>query len=42
MRRLGVAATTRASFYIYNTPGEIDLLAQGIEKAAAFMGGKGA
>lgn len=39
MRRLGVAATTRASFFFYNTPGEIDRLAEGIEKAAAFMGG---
>jgi len=42
MRCLGVAATTRASFYFYNTPAEIDRLAEGIEKAAAFMGGKGA
>ena len=41
MRRLGVAATTRASFYFYNTPDEIDCLAEGIEQAAAFMGGKG-
>lgn len=41
MRCLGVAATTRASFYIYNTPAEIDRLAEGIEKAAAFMGGRG-
>jgi cysteine desulfurase/selenocysteine lyase len=42
MRCLGVPATTRASFYFYNTPGEIDRLAEGITKAAAFMGGKGA
>ena len=42
MRCLGVPATTRASFYIYNTPTEIDCLAEGIEQAAAFMGGKGA
>ncbi len=42
MRCLGVPATTRASFYIYNTPAEIDRLAEGIERAAAFMGGKGA
>ena len=42
MRSLGVPATTRASFYFYNTPAEIDRLAEGIEKAVAFMGGKGA
>ena len=42
MCRLGVPVTTRASFYFYNTPEEIDRLAEGIEKAAAFMGGKGA
>ncbi len=42
MRCLGVPATTRASFYIYNTPAEIDRLAEGIEQASAFMGGKGA
>ncbi len=33
MEKLGVPATTRASFYIYNTPGEIDVLIAGIEKA---------
>lgn len=37
MDRLGVPATVRASFYIYNTPEEIDLLAGGIEKALAFL-----
>jgi cysteine desulfurase/selenocysteine lyase len=26
--RLGIAASTRASFYLYNTPGEVDLLAE--------------
>ncbi len=40
MRRLGVAATTRASFCFYNTLAEIDRLAEGIEQAAAFMGGQ--
>ena len=39
MQRLGVAATTRASFQIYNTVEEIDRLAAGIRKAAAFMQG---
>jgi cysteine desulfurase/selenocysteine lyase len=33
MEKLGVPATTRASFYIYNTPGEIDALIAGIDKA---------
>jgi cysteine desulfurase/selenocysteine lyase len=39
MQRLGVAATTRASFQIYNTTAEIDRLAVALEKAAAFMRG---
>jgi cysteine desulfurase / selenocysteine lyase len=33
MEKLGVPATTRASFYIYNTPAEIDALIAGIDKA---------
>jgi len=33
MEKLGVPATTRASFYIYNTPAEIDALVAGIETA---------
>jgi cysteine desulfurase / selenocysteine lyase len=33
MDRLGVPATTRASFYIYNGTGEIDQLVSGIQKA---------
>jgi cysteine desulfurase / selenocysteine lyase len=33
MDRLGVAATTRASFYVYNRPGEVDQLVDGIQKA---------
>ena len=32
--RLGIVATSRASFYFYNTPEEIDLLCAGLEKAA--------
>ena len=32
MQRLGVAATTRASFYLYNVPEEIDRLAEGLHK----------
>jgi cysteine desulfurase / selenocysteine lyase len=30
MRRFGVAATTRASFYLYNTPDEVDRLLEGL------------
>ena len=33
MDRLGVAATTRASFYIYNRPDEVDQLVDAIRKA---------
>jgi cysteine desulfurase / selenocysteine lyase len=33
MTRLGVAATTRASFYLYNTTGECDALLGAIDKA---------
>lgn len=32
MRWLGVQATARASFYLYNTPDEIDVLAAGVEQ----------
>jgi cysteine desulfurase/selenocysteine lyase len=34
MDRLGVPATTRASFYVYNQPEEVDQLVNGIQKAA--------
>ncbi len=34
MQRLGVAATARASFYVYNTIEELDPLAEGIHSAA--------
>jgi cysteine desulfurase/selenocysteine lyase len=30
MRRMGVAATTRASFYLYNTREEVDGLVRGL------------
>jgi cysteine desulfurase/selenocysteine lyase len=39
MRRLGVPATTRASFYLYNTPDEVDRLIQGLASARAIFGG---
>jgi cysteine desulfurase/selenocysteine lyase len=41
LRKLGVPATTRASFYLYNTPGEVDQLAKVILKAARFFGAPG-
>jgi len=37
-KRLGLSATARASFYIYNTAGDADRLAEALEKAAAVMG----
>ena len=33
MNRLGVAATNRASFYLYTIPEEIDRLAAGVRRA---------
>ena len=33
MERLGVPATARASFYLYNTPEEVDALIAGIDRA---------
>jgi cysteine desulfurase/selenocysteine lyase len=32
MRRLGVAATNRASFYLYNTAEDVDKLAAGVRR----------
>ena len=37
MERLGVSATTRASFQIYNTREEIDRLGAAVQEAAVFM-----
>ena len=37
MRRLGVAATARASFYIYNTREEVDRLLEALRTAQAFF-----
>jgi cysteine desulfurase / selenocysteine lyase len=37
-RALGVQASTRASVYLYNTPDEIDALADGIRAAQKFFG----
>jgi cysteine desulfurase / selenocysteine lyase len=33
MSRLGVAATNRASFYLYTVPEEIERLVEGLHKA---------
>jgi cysteine desulfurase/selenocysteine lyase len=38
MTRLGVAATNRASFYLYTVPGEIDRLVDGINKTRRILG----
>jgi cysteine desulfurase/selenocysteine lyase len=38
MRRLGVAATCRASFYIYNGPDDVAALAQAVIKAGELFG----
>ncbi len=37
-RALGVQASTRASFYLYNTLDEVDALARGIREAQRFFG----
>jgi cysteine desulfurase/selenocysteine lyase len=38
MTRLGVAATNRASFYLYTVPEEIDRLVDGVHKARRILG----
>jgi cysteine desulfurase / selenocysteine lyase len=38
MSRLGVAATNRASFYLYTVPEEIDRLVDGLHKARKILG----
>ncbi|MBM9466199.1 cysteine desulfurase [Nakamurella sp. YIM 132084] len=37
-RRFGIAATVRASFYLYNTPDEIDALVAAVRKCQEFFG----
>ena len=37
LRRLGVQATTRASFYVYSTTEEVDALVAGLEKVKRFF-----
>jgi cysteine desulfurase/selenocysteine lyase len=38
MKRMRVAATARASFYLYNTTGEVDRLVDGLEHARTLFG----
>jgi len=38
MRRLGVPATTRASFHVYSVPEEIDRLVEGLRRAEGVFG----
>jgi cysteine desulfurase/selenocysteine lyase len=38
VRRLGVAATTRASFYLYSLPEEVDRMVEGLRKAKEMLG----
>jgi cysteine desulfurase / selenocysteine lyase len=38
MQRLGVAATNRASFYLYTVPDEIDRLVEGLHKVRKILG----
>ena len=37
MRRLGVGATARASFYVYNDESDVDALSEALDSAAAFF-----
>ena len=37
MRKLGVPATARASFYVYNTPDEVDALIAALDKAKGWF-----
>ncbi len=39
-RRYGVAATVRASFAVYNTPGEVDVLVDAVREAQRFFGAR--
>ena len=38
MTKLGVSATTRASFYLYSIPDEVDRLVEGLHKVKASLG----
>jgi cysteine desulfurase/selenocysteine lyase len=41
MRRLGVAATARASFYVYSSESDVDALVAALEKARRLFGAVG-
>jgi cysteine desulfurase/selenocysteine lyase len=36
-RALGAQSSTRATFYVYNTPDEVDALADGVRQAQKFF-----
>ncbi|MGW2644519.1 cysteine desulfurase [Streptomyces sp. NPDC001393] len=38
VKRYGIPATTRASFYVYNTPAEVDALVEGVRAAQRYFG----
>jgi cysteine desulfurase/selenocysteine lyase len=38
MRRYGVPATTRATFYLYNDAADVDALVAGVAHAQTFFG----
>ena len=38
MKKLGLTSTTRASFYLYNTPAEIDALVASLQRILKFFG----
>ncbi|MDO0931676.1 cysteine desulfurase [Streptomyces sp. DG2A-72] len=38
VKRYGIPATTRATFYVYNTPAEVDALVEGVRAAQAYFG----
>jgi cysteine desulfurase/selenocysteine lyase len=37
MRKLGLPSSVRASFYVYNTPQEIDVLVRSLRRIIAFF-----
>ena len=39
MKKLGLTSTARASFYVYNTPEEIDALIASLQRILKFFGG---
>jgi cysteine desulfurase/selenocysteine lyase len=38
MRRLGVSATARASFYVYNDESDVEALVHALERAKSLFG----